>query len=114
MFKDDAGGKQIVEFVGWELNFTLTKCSMVLKKKNVRGWQRMLQKGVFKSMTIESACSTGRNNIEKWMSYEVIVMRFIQKKINKIALFSDDDTRVIMADEIHTLAYGHTNLNMLI
>ena len=32
------------------------------------------------------------------------------EEINKIALASDDDKRVIMADGIHTLAYGHTNL----
>ena len=43
----------------------------------------MLQKGVFNSMTIESACLAGRNNIEKRMSYEVIVMRFIRKKLIK-------------------------------
>ena len=32
------------------------------------------------------------------------------EEINKIALSSDDNKRVIMADGIHTLAYGHTNL----
>ena len=32
------------------------------------------------------------------------------EEINKIALFSDDDKRVIMADGIHTLVYGQTNL----
>ena len=32
------------------------------------------------------------------------------EEINKIALSSDDDKRVIMADGIHTLACGHTNL----
>ena len=30
--------------------------------------------------------------------------------INKIALSSDDDKRIIMAEGKHTLAYGHTNL----
>ena len=35
------------------------------------------------------------------------------EEINKIALSSDDDKPVIMADEIDTLAYGHTNLNKL-
>ena len=35
-------------------------------------------------------------------------------EINKIALSSDDDKRVIyMADGIHTLAYGHTKLKKL-
>ena len=32
------------------------------------------------------------------------------EEINKISLSSDDNKRVIMADGIHTLAYGHTNL----
>ena len=36
------------------------------------------------------------------------------EEINKIALFSDDDKRVIMADGIQSLAYGHTNLNKII
>ena len=31
------------------------------------------------------------------------------EEINEIALSSDDDKRVIMADGIHTLAYGNTN-----
>ena len=32
------------------------------------------------------------------------------EEINKIALSSDDNKRVIMVDGIHTLAYGHSNL----
>ena len=32
------------------------------------------------------------------------------EEINQIALSSDDDKPVIMADRIHTLAYGHTKL----
>ena len=36
------------------------------------------------------------------------------EEINKIALSSADDKRVIMADGIHTLAYGHTNLQKIV
>ena len=32
------------------------------------------------------------------------------EEINKMSLSSDDDKLVIMADETHTLAHGHTNL----
>ena len=32
------------------------------------------------------------------------------EEINKIALSSDDEKKVIMAVGIHTQAYGHTNL----
>ena len=35
------------------------------------------------------------------------------EETNKIALSSDDDKRVIMADGIHTLAYGHTKLKKI-
>ena len=73
----------------------------------------MLQKGVFNSMTTERACLAGRNNIEKLMSYESIVMRFIPKNLIKLPSPSDDDKRVIMTDGIHTLAYGYANLKKL-
>ena len=36
------------------------------------------------------------------------------EEIHKIALSSDDDKRVIMADGIHTLAYGHTILKNIV
>ena len=34
-------------------------------------------------------------------------------EINKMSLSPDDDKRVIMADRIHTLAYGHTNIKIV-
>ena len=35
------------------------------------------------------------------------------EEINKISLSSDNDKLVVMADGIHTLAYGHINLKKL-
>ena len=69
----------------------------------------MLQKAVFNSMTTERVYLAGRNNtkINVTRSY---CHEIYTEEINKIALSSDDDKRVIMADGIHTLAYGHTNL----
>ena len=109
MFKDEASGKQIVEFVGLRAKLYSYKMLDSSDDKKCKWWQGMLQKWVFNSMTIQSACLAGRNNIEKWMSYEVIFHEIFTEEINKIALSSDDDKRVIMADGIHTLAYGHTN-----
>ena len=63
-------------------------------------------------MTTESVCLARRNNIEKKMnvirSHEIYT-----DEINNITLSSDDDKRVIMADGIHTRAYGHTNLKKM-
>ena len=64
-------------------------------------------------MTAESVCLAGRNNIEKWMSSRSHCHEIYTEEINKIALSSDDDKRVIMTDEIHTVAYGHKNLKTL-
>ena len=60
-------------------------------------------------MTTESACVAGRKmNVVQSHCHEIYT-----EEINKIALSSDDDKLVIMADRIHTLAYGHTNLTKL-
>ena len=84
MFKDEAGGKQIVEFVGLRAKLYSYKMLDGSEDKKYKGCQRMLQKGVFNLMTIESACLAGKDNIEKGMSYEVNVMRFIPKKLIKL------------------------------
>ena len=66
MFKDKAGEKQIVEFVGLRAKlYSYRMLDGCEDKKNVRECQRLLQKGVLPSITIESACLAGRNNIEK-------------------------------------------------
>ena len=36
------------------------------------------------------------------------------EEINKIALSTDDEKRVIMAEGIHTLANGHTNFKKIV
>ena len=72
----------------------------------------MLQKEVFNSMPIESARLAGRKSIE--VSYEVIVMRFIPKKLIKLLSSDDEKKRVIMSDGIHTLAYGHASLKKIV
>ena len=63
MFKDEAYGKQIVEFVGLRDKLYSYKMLEGSDIKNVSGWQGMLQKGVFKSMTTENVCLARRNNI---------------------------------------------------
>ena len=67
----------------------------------------MLQKGVFNSMTIESSRKEQHRkmNVIRCQCHEIYT-----EEIYKIALSSDDDKLVIMADGIQTLAYGHTNL----
>ena len=65
MFKEEAGGKQIVEFVGLRAKLYSYKMLDGSEDKTCKGWQRILQKGVFNSMTTEICYLAGRNNIEK-------------------------------------------------
>ena len=71
---------------------------------------KKVTKGVFNSITIENVCLAERNKIEKMNVIRSHCHEVYTEEINKIALSSDDDKRVIMAEGIHTLAYGHTTL----
>ena len=110
MFKDEACEKQIVEFVGWR--------AKLYSYKMLDGSENKKCKGVTKNVTKRSIqfddyreCLFSRKeqhrkiNVIRSQCHEIYT-----EEINKIALSSDDDKRVIMAGGIHTLAYGHTNL----
>ena len=85
MFKDEAGVKHIVEFVGLRAKLYSYKMLDASEDKKCKGvTKNFTKKGVFNSMTIESACLAGMINIEKWMSYEVMVIKFIPKKLIKL------------------------------
>ena len=71
----------------------------------------MLQKGILNLMTTEIQCLFSRKEQHRKMNaIRSHCHGIYTEEINKITLSSDDDKRVIMADGIHALAYGHTNL----
>ena len=65
MCKDEAGGKPIVEFVGLRVKLYSYKMLDGSEDKKFKGVIRNVTKGVFNSMTTESACLAGRNNNDK-------------------------------------------------
>ena len=110
MFKDEVCGKEIVEFVGLR--------AKVYSYKMLDGSEDKKCKGVTKNVTKRSIHFDDYREclfIRKEQHRKMNVIRshcheIYTEEINKIALSSDDDKRFIMADGIHTLAYGHTNL----
>ena len=110
MFKDEAGGKQIVEFVGLRANLYSYKCLMTLKIKNCKGvtknvTKRNIQFDDYRECLLSRKEQHRKMNVIRSHCHEIYT-----EEINKISLSSDDEKRVIMVDGIHTLAYGHTNL----
>ena len=110
MFKDEAGGKQIVELVGLRAKLYSYKMFDDSEDKNVRECQKNVTK---RSIEFDDYRKCLISRKEQYRKINVIRRHCHQvytEDINKYALSSDDDKRVIMADRIHTLAYGHTNL----
>ena len=103
MFKDEAGGKQIVEFVVLRAN--------LYSYKMFDGSEEKKSKGVTKNVTKRSVafddyreCLFSRKEQHRKMN---VIRRHCHQiyteEINKIALSSDDDKRIIMAEAEYTL-----------
>ena len=110
MFKNEACGKQIVEFVGLRAKLYSykmldgpedTKCKEATK--NVP--KRSIQFDDYRECLFSRKEQHRKMNVIRSHCPEIYI-----EEINKISLYSDDDKRFIMADGIHTLAYGHINL----
>ena len=107
MFKDEAAGKNIKEFVGLRAKLYSFKMEEGEENKKCKG----IKKGVVeKSITHEdykTCLQTGKEQLRRQniiRSYEHIVYT---EEINKIALSAADDKRYLLKDSYDTLAWGH-------
>jgi len=112
MFKDEAAGKQIEEFVGLKAKSYSYKMLEGNEHKKCKG----IKKNVVKSKITHDdykECLFNKTTVYRSMN----VIRSYKhdmytEELNKIALSADDDKRVIMGDCIHTLALGHYKLDV--
>ena len=106
MMKDEAGGKQITEFVGLRsklYSFKIEekdekKCKGV-KKSEVK---RTINFKNYKDCRFTGNKQMGSMNVIRSHKHEVF-----SETINKVSLSSEDDKRIICEDGVHTLAKGH-------
>ena len=93
MFKYEAGGKVIAEFVGLRAKLYLYRMHLGAKKKRA--------KGVKKSV------------IEKKITFDdykrCLFSEEPQTRTHKVALDSQDDKRIILEDKIYTHAHGYNS-----
>ena len=105
MFKDEAGGKQITEFVGLRAKLYAYRMGDHEEKK-CKGIKRNVIK---KNITFDEYKKCLFEGTEIYKTMNVIRSRnheLFTEEINKVALSSNDDKRNIQADKIHTLALG--------
>jgi len=106
MFKDDAGGEIISEFVGLRAKLHAIKKLDGEEEKMCKG----VKGGVFKkSISFEDfkkCLFSGRQQLRNMNIIRCHKHEIYTETVNKIALSANDDKRIIMPDNILTLAYG--------
>jgi hypothetical protein len=112
MFKDEASGKQIEEFVGLRATLYSYKMSGEEHKK-CKGVKKNVVKKTITHDDYKDCLFTKREHMRQMNVIRSHLHDMYTEEVNKVALSSDDDKRLIMDDGVHTLAYGYySELNM--
>ena len=108
MLKDEADEKQIVSFVGLRAKLYSYKMLDGSEDKKCKGVTRNVTERIIQFDDYRECLFSRQEQHRKMNAIRSHCHKIYTEEINVIALSSDDDQRVIMADAIHTLAYGHT------
>ena len=111
MFKDEAMGKIIKEFVGLRAKLYSYKMDEGEESKKCKGVKKQV---VEKSITHEdykTCLLTGKEQLRKQNIIRSYNHEVYTEEVNKVALSAEDDKRYILEDGIHTLAWGHYKIN---
>ena len=107
MFKDEAAGKNIKEFVGLRSKLYSYKMEEGKENKRCKGIKKAV---VQKSITHEdykTCLETGKEQLRRQNIIRSYEHEVYTEEINKIALSSKDDKRYLLKDSFDTLAWGH-------
>ena len=107
MFKDEAAGKIIKEFVGLRSKLYSFKMEEGKETKKCKGVKKRVVENYithedYKSCLITGKDKLARQNIIRSYDHEVYT-----EEVNKIALSAADDKRYLLKDSFDTLAWGH-------
>ncbi|PFX11805.1 hypothetical protein AWC38_SpisGene24344 [Stylophora pistillata] len=108
MFKDEAGGKIIEEFVG--LRAKLYSYKMFddgEEKKKCKGVKQGVVERTIGFDDYKRCLFGGEKQLRKMNTLRSRKHEMYMEEINKVALSADDDKRIILPDKIHTYAIGH-------
>lgn len=105
LFKDELGGQNIEEFIGLrsKLYCIKTKNGVIKKAKGI-------QKAAVRSLNFtdyKRVLNTGEIIRRKNVFFKSLKHQIFTKELNKVALSSNDDKRIILRNKIDTLSWGH-------
>ena len=107
VFKDEAAGRCIEEFVGLRAKLYSYKIFEGKENKRCKGVIKSVVKRRITHEDYKTCLFTGKEQIRKMNVIRSYKHEVYTEEVNKVALCSDDDKRYILKDGINTLAWGH-------
>ena len=106
-YKDECGGKFIIEFVGLKPKSYSFETSDGKVEKKCEGVKKYVVKNHITHEDYKKCLITKISQLRTMNTIRSRQHNVGSEQINKTALSADDDKRVILEDGIHTLAYGY-------
>ena len=107
MFKDEASGKQIAEFVGLRAKLYSYRVEETYEEKKCKGVKKAVIKKTITFNDYKNCLFDNKPAMRKMNVIRSHLHTMYTETVNKIALSPFDDKRIIQPDNIHTFAYGH-------
>ena len=107
MFKDEAGGKIIQEFVGLRAKLNAYKMLDGKEEKKCKGIRKPVIKKDISFEDYKECLFTGNKQMRKMNIIRSRKCTLYTEEVNKVAMLANNDKRVILPDKVHTLAIGH-------
>ena len=107
MFKDEASGKQIAEFVGLRAKLYSYRVEESYEEKKCKGVKKAVIKKTISFNDYKNCLFDNKPAMRKMNVIRSHLHTMYTETVNKIALSPFDDKRIIQKDNIHTFAYGH-------
>ena len=113
MFKDEAAGKIIKEFVGLRAKLYSYKMDDGVESKKCKGVKKQVVESSISHEDYKTCLTTGKEQLRKQNILRSYEHEVYTEEVNKIALSALDDKRYILSDGVHTLAWGHHKIKDL-
>jgi len=107
MFKDEAGGEITTEFVGLRAKLYAIKKLDGEEERKCKGVKRGVVKKSISFEDFKKYLFSGRQQLRTMNIIRSHKHEIYTETINKIALSSSEDKRIIRPDKIQTLAHGY-------
>ena len=107
MFKDEAAGKVIKEFVGLRAKLYSYKMDEGKENKRCKGIKKAVVEKSIRHEDYKTCLTTGKEQLRRQNIIRSYEHELYTEEVNKVALSAADDKRYLLKDTYDTLAWGH-------